>query len=99
MYTQAEVLEKLRANKAALQDRFGIAQVGLFGSYARNMQTRKSDVDILVEFQPGVKYLLEIRLELEDFLKNIFDTEVDVAHLKYVRPYFREKILRHAILV
>ena len=99
MYTQAEVLEKLRANKAVLQDRFGIAQVGLFGSYARNMQTRKSDVDILVEFQPGVKYLLEIRLELEDFLKNIFDTEVDVAHLKYVRPYFREKILRHAILV
>lgn len=92
-------MEKLRANKAALQDRFGIAQVGLFGSYARNMQTRKSDVDILVEFQPGVKYLLEIRLELEDFLKNIFDTEVDVAHLKYVRPYFREKILRHAILV
>ncbi|HNL39234.1 MAG TPA: nucleotidyltransferase family protein [Saprospiraceae bacterium] len=92
-------MEKLRANKAILQDRFGIAELGLFGSYARNLQTKKSDVDILVEFRPGVKYLLETRLELEDFLKKIFDTEVDVAHLKYVRPYFREKILRHAIFV
>jgi len=39
--------------------------IGLFGSYARNEQTVKSDIDILVTFQNGISLLRLIRLENE----------------------------------
>jgi len=39
--------------------------IGLFGSYARNEQTAKSDIDILVSFQKGISLLGLIRLENE----------------------------------
>ena len=39
--------------------------IGLFGSYARNEQTVKSDIDILVSFQNGISLLGLIRLEDE----------------------------------
>jgi predicted nucleotidyltransferase len=39
--------------------------IGLFGSYARNEQTVKSDIDILVSFQNGISLLGLIRLENE----------------------------------
>jgi predicted nucleotidyltransferase len=39
--------------------------IGLFGSYARNEQTNKSDIDILVAFHHGISLLKLIRLENE----------------------------------
>ena len=48
--TRAEVLEMLRAHRPVLAERFGVADLALFGSYARDEGTDGSDVDILVRF-------------------------------------------------
>ena len=48
--TGNEVLDLLRAHKPLLAERFGVTQLALFGSFAREQATDRSDVDILVQF-------------------------------------------------
>ena len=45
-----EVLKVLRAHKSTLSQRFGVTNLALFGSVARNEMSDDSDIDILVRF-------------------------------------------------
>ena len=62
-----ETLTLLRAHKAVLVQRFGVADIALFGSTVRDEATSGSDVDILVRFDGpatskryfGVQFYLE----------------------------------------
>ncbi|MEM5831390.1 MAG: nucleotidyltransferase domain-containing protein, partial [Candidatus Aenigmatarchaeota archaeon] len=36
-----------------LKEKFGIKEIGIFGSYARGEENKFSDIDILVEFEEG----------------------------------------------
>jgi len=47
--TKQEILERLKRELPYLQKRFGVRQIALYGSFARQDQKKKSDVDILVE--------------------------------------------------
>ncbi len=47
--TSNMILEKIRKEKDKLQKR-GVRRLGLFGSYAKNIQNKGSDIDFLVEF-------------------------------------------------
>jgi len=49
---------------ATLKD-FDPVRIGILGSYARNEQTKNSDIDILVKFNKGITLLQLIRLENE----------------------------------
>jgi predicted nucleotidyltransferase len=49
MLTKEIILEKLRALKPGLRDKFGITDLALFGSYARGEQTAGSDLDIMIQ--------------------------------------------------
>ncbi len=42
------ILQKLRAIKPDLQEKYNLTELALFGSYARDEQTEKSDIDIMV---------------------------------------------------
>ena len=50
--TKRDVLKTLQQNSARLQA-LGVKRLGLFGSFAREEQKPASDIDLLVEFQPG----------------------------------------------
>jgi hypothetical protein len=99
MYTQSEVIEILKTDKAMLQQQYGLVKIGLFGSYAKGAQTPESDLDIIVEYEEGAKNLLEKRLALENYLRLKFRLPVDVAREKYIRPRLKQRILNHAIFV
>ena len=45
-----QVLDILRQHKLVLEERFGVTELALFGSFARDQATEKSDVDIIVKF-------------------------------------------------
>ena len=47
-----EVLDILRTHKPTLAERFGVTDLALFGSFARDEATERSDVDVLVGFEP-----------------------------------------------
>ena len=51
MKTLEEIKKILREHKEELKRRFGVKEIGIFGSYVRNEQTEVSDIDILVDFE------------------------------------------------
>jgi hypothetical protein len=95
MKTQEEIIEILAAHKIKLKKRFGIKEIGIFGSYARGEQTEKSDVDILVDFYelPDVFDLLK----LERSLRRLLRCKVDVVRKPAIRKELRDRILSEVV--
>lgn len=46
---QGSIFQTLLANQERLRDEYGIIRIGLYGSFARNEQTDKSDIDLVYE--------------------------------------------------
>jgi len=87
----------LKENKDYFLKRFNIVKIGIFGSFARDEQTDKSDIDIIVVFDEDTPDLFGKRLELKNMVKSQFNREVDVCHEKAIKPVFRDLILGEAI--
>ncbi len=75
--SRAEVLEVIRSRKAELEG-FGVSRIGIFGSAARDELQAKSDVDLLVEFEPG-KLTLTNFMGVKFMLEEAFGRKVDLA--------------------
>ena len=61
-----EIIEILRKEKIYLSKKFGLTSIGLFGSYAKGMQTPESDIDLLVELnEPRFDFLAGLQIYLE----------------------------------
>lgn len=83
---------------AEICSRQGIQELSVSGSAARGDMRRDSDVDVLVEFLPGVVHGWEyFRLEME--LAAAFGRPVDLATRKWLRPRVKAHILPEAQLV
>lgn len=59
MLTSDKILKIINENKDTIK-KFGVKNIGLFGSYAINKQKKESDIDLLVEFEKGKKPLITI---------------------------------------
>ena len=92
-----EAIELLRAHKPVLAERFGVTELALFGSLARDQATDRSDVDVLVEFDkpPDWKTYFGAVAYLEDLLGR----PVDMATLSDVRKEIRPYVERDAVHV
>ncbi|OGX23265.1 MAG: nucleotidyltransferase [Omnitrophica WOR_2 bacterium RIFCSPHIGHO2_02_FULL_45_21] len=87
----------IAGHKQELRDRFRVKEIGIFGSYARNEQKEKSDIDLLVEFKeaPG---LFEF-IDLEEYLAKLLKTRVDLVTKKALKPHIGEYILKEVVYV
>ncbi|MDQ2744759.1 MAG: nucleotidyltransferase domain-containing protein [Chloroflexota bacterium] len=90
-------LAQLRARRQEIlriADARGAHDVRVFGSVGRGDATPTSDIDLLVDFDPGrnVLDLSELILDLQDLL----DCRVDVMEIRSPSP-MAEKILREAV--
>ena len=72
----------------------GARNVRVFGSVARGDSGAESDVDLLVEFEPGRSLLDHAALQIE--LEALLGRRVDVASERGLRPRVRERVLREA---
>jgi uncharacterized protein len=97
MKTRDQILKFLAQNKILFRDRYHIIRIGLFGSFAREEQTPKSDIDLLVEFEENTQDLYEIKLQLKDFFKKNLNIEIDICREKYIKPRIRKSILKETI--
>ena len=93
--TRSEVLRLLRRHKATLARRFGVIELALYGSFARDRGSDDSDVDILVRFDapPDWKRYFGAQAYLEDVLGR----PVDMATRREVRAEIRPYVEREAI--
>ncbi len=79
--------------------RRGIRRLALFGSVLRDDFRPDSDVDVLVEFEPGhVPGLLRIA-RMEDELSTLLGRRVDLNTAEDLSRYFRDDVVRHAEVI
>lgn len=74
-----------------------ITRAGIFGSYARGEQRKKSDIDILVEVKKGFSLLNLIKLEL--ILKEILKRDVDLVTYGAIHPLLKNEILGEEVRI
>ncbi|MGC9503742.1 nucleotidyltransferase family protein [Baaleninema sp.] len=89
--SRAEVWERLRQNSEAIAG-FGVSRLGVFGSFVRDEATAESDVDVFVEFEPGMKTFNNF-MDLVFFLEDLLGRRVDLLTRASLSPIFGHKIL------
>ena len=96
--TGRSTLEALRRQREAVLEAAadnGVTNVRVFGSVARREADPASDVDLLVDLEPG-RTLVDLAAFREDALA-ILGTPVDVATPDVLKPSVREEVLREAL--
>ena len=99
MTNKDEILTFLSDNKNQLFSEYQLVKIGLFGSFSKNEETKDSDIDLIVEFEPNTKNLLEKKSNIKSLIKKKFNREVDLCREKYIKPYFKSQILKSVIYV
>jgi uncharacterized protein len=91
--------QPISVTKDAIADfcrRHHIRKLSLFGSVLRDDFRPDSDVDVLVEFEPGHELGWEI-VDVEEELSRLFGGhKVDMVHEKYLYWRLRDRILASA---
>lgn len=80
--TSRTILEKIKKEKKELKEK-GVKKIGLFGSYAKNKQKQKSDIDLLVTFD---KIDFDNYMNLISFLEKVLKRKVDLVIEKNLVP-------------
>ena len=92
MMTKQDIFSSLRENQLVLE-KFGVSRCGLFGSFRTGEATERSDVDLLVIFDPEQKTFNNF-MDLCFFLEELFGRKVDVVTPESLSPHFGHKILQ-----
>lgn len=73
-----------------------VTKAGIFGSYARGEQNKKSDVDILVEISDDAMGLLGF-IRLKSILEKAIKRKIDLVEYSLIRKELRERILNDEV--
>ena len=95
MKTRQEILNLLEKNRDRIKS-FGVTEIGVFGSVARDEQTEESDVDVLVELE---KKTFDAYMNLLFFLEDLFGRKVDLVMKGTIKPLIKDRILAETIYV
>ena len=88
-----KVITRKLASNAGKFKTLGVRKLGLFGSVARNRANTKSDIDILVDFEPGHE-TYENLLDIYDLLKELLGGKIDLVTTGGLSPYIGPHILQ-----
>jgi predicted nucleotidyltransferase len=80
---------------AEICDRYGIAELRIFGSQARGTAGPDSDVDVLYTVRPGRRLGWEIE-QLADELSDLFGRRVDLVSRQSLHPLLKPSVLAEA---
>jgi predicted nucleotidyltransferase len=93
----AEIKQILQAQKPYLYEKYGVTEVGVFGSYVRGEQRPDSDVDILIELTDPPRISLMGLVNLENYLSDLLGLKVDVAIKKNLKKRIGRRILQEVV--
>jgi predicted nucleotidyltransferase len=98
MTTKEYILATLTTNKPSFSI-LGIKDMGLFGSYSRGEQSEKSDIDILIDFEPEMENYDNF-MAVYDLFELLFKNErVEIVTKNGLSPYIGPKILKEVMYV
>lgn len=90
--TREKILKNIRKSREQLSS-LGIVSIGLFGSFVKGEAKKKSDVDILVDFDPAKKNYDNF-YDTCCLLEKLFKRKVDVVTRDSLSPYIGPYILK-----
>lgn len=85
----------IRNYKKELAEKYKVKEIGIFGSYARGEQRKRSDVDIIVDFEEVPDLFTFIRMER--YLEKLLKKKVDLVTKPAIRPELKDSILQEVI--
>jgi predicted nucleotidyltransferase len=97
MKTLTEIKQILQVQKPYLAEKYGVVEIGVFGSYVRGEQRPNSDVDILIELTDPPYISLIGLVNLENYLSDLLGVKVDVAVKKNLKRRIGQRILQEVI--
>ena len=96
MMTKLDDLRKiLQAHKEELNRKYGVSEIGIFGSYVKNEQNDASDVDILIDFNTSIDLLTFVNLK--NYLSDLLKVNVDLVMKKALKPKIGQRILHEVM--
>jgi len=89
-----DILRVIREIHPELAGRFTVRRIGVFGSFAKDVEGPESDVDIIVELaEPTFDHYMDLKFHLEEVLK----CPVDLVMADTVKPRIKPIIEREVI--
>jgi len=95
--TVKEAKAVLKEHKAEMSQKYEVSEIGIFGSFSRDEQKKKSDIDILVDFSE-IPDLLTF-LELERYLQKLLKKKVDLVDKQGIKPQLKDIIMKEIVYI
>jgi len=99
MKTTRKIEKILKEHKKDIKKKYEVKKIGIFGSYIRGEEKRRSELDILVEFEKNAKIDLLGFINLGNYLSNLLGRRVDLVEKKCLKPYIGRRILQEVVYV
>jgi len=87
-----EIFDLLKQHQSEIKS-FGVERLGLFGSFVRNHQKTDSDVDLLVEFQPGKKTFKNL-VHLNYYLQELIQRKVQLVTWMGLADFVKREVIK-----
>ena len=95
--TAEEAKAVLKKHMAEVVQKYHVSEIGIFGSFVRNEQKKRSDIDILVDFSE-IPDLLKF-IELERYLQKLLKKKVDLVDKQGIKPQLKDVIMKEVVYI
>lgn len=89
-------ITRLLHNLHYIRKSFGVARIGVFGSFDRDEATPESDVDILVEFREGEETFDNL-MDLKFYLEDLLGRRADLVIADTLKLRIRDSVLKEVV--
>lgn len=93
----SEITSIIQSRKSELAEKYGVSEIGIFGSVVRGEAREDSDVDVLVEFDRPTGFIAF--MDLLYYLEDLFGTKVDLVTRNALKPRIGKHILNEVMYV
>ena len=91
--TKAFIIDFLSTHKYELKEQYGVKNIALFGSYARDEATPKSDIDILVDMPSSFHAFFGLKTYLEQHLKKSIDLGMESKLRSFIKEHIKDELI------
>ena len=93
---KGRITDILKKHLPEIKTRFRIKNIGVFGSQIRGEANKKSDIDILVEFENGYK-TFDNYMDLKFYLEELLGSNVDLVLKDALKEELKPHILSEVV--
>ena len=94
-----EIKRTITDHRSELVQKYRVKEIGIFGSYIRDEQNPKSDLDILVEFEDNAVIGLFKFSSLKEELCNLLGVKIDLVTKSALKPHMGNQILNEVVYI